>query len=63
MFIGSNLVLQWVPESGKVVPGDTKMSLGRVSPDVLQRGVYWCQNSCFLWFLLKNSLKKFYGRH
>ena len=39
MFVGSNLVLQWVPGRGKVVRGDTKMSLGRVSPGVLQRGV------------------------
>ena len=39
MLIESNLVLQWVPGSGKVVRGDTKMSLGRVSPGVLQRGV------------------------
>ena len=39
MFVGSNLVLQWVPGSGKVVQGDTKMSPGRVSPGVLQRGV------------------------
>ena len=39
MFLGSNLVLQWVPGSGKVVRGDTKMSPGRVSPGVLQRGV------------------------
>ena len=36
-FVGSNLVLQWVPGSGKVVRGDTKMSPGRVSPVVLQR--------------------------
>ena len=35
MFVGSNLVLQWVPGSGKVVRGDTKMS-----PGVLQRGVF-----------------------
>ena len=34
MFIGSNLVLQWVPGSGKVVRGDAKMS-----PGVLLRGV------------------------
>ena len=39
MFVGPNLVLQWVPGSGKVVRGDTKMSPGRVSPSVLQRGV------------------------
>ena len=39
MFIGSNLVLQWVPGNGKVVRGDTKMSPGRVSTGVLQRGV------------------------
>ena len=39
MFVGSNLVLQWVPGWGKVVRGDTKMSPGRVSLDVLQRGV------------------------
>ena len=39
MFVVSNLVLQWVPGSGKVVRGDTKMSLGRVSPGVSQRGV------------------------
>ena len=38
MFVGSNLVLQWVPRSRKVVRGDTKMSPGRVSPGVLQRG-------------------------
>ena len=40
MFVGSNLVLQWVLGSGKVVRGDTKMSPGRVSPGVLQRGVF-----------------------
>ena len=39
MFVGSNLVLQWVPGSEKVVRGDMKMSRGRVSPGVLQRGV------------------------
>ena len=39
MFVGSNLVLQWVPGSGKVVGGDTKMSPGRVSPGVLQGSV------------------------
>ena len=39
MFVGSKLVLQWVPGSGKVVRGDTKISPGRVSPCVLQRGV------------------------
>ena len=39
MFVGSNLVLQWVPGSGIVVQGDTKVSLGRVSPSVLLRGV------------------------
>ena len=39
MFVGLNLVLQWVLGSGKVVRGDTKMSPGRVSPGVLQRGV------------------------
>ena len=39
MFFGSNLVLQWVQGSGKVVRGDTKLSPGRVSPGVLQRGV------------------------
>ena len=39
MFVGSNLVLQWVPGRGKVVRGDTKMSPGRVLPGVLQRGV------------------------
>ena len=39
---GSNLVLQWVPRRGKVVRGDTKMSPGRVSPGVLQRGVVKC---------------------
>ena len=39
MFVGSNLVLQWVPGSGKVVQGDTKMSPCRVSLGVLQRGV------------------------
>ena len=38
MFCGSNLVLQWVPGSGKVVRGDTEMSPGRVSPGVLQGG-------------------------
>ena len=37
MFVGSNLVLQWVPESGKVVQGDTKMS-----PGVLHWGVLIC---------------------
>ena len=36
MFVRSNLVLQWVPESGKVVRGDTKMS-----PGVLQRGALY----------------------
>ena len=41
MFVGSNLVLQWVPGSGKVVRGDTKMSPGRVSPGVLQRGAFF----------------------
>ena len=39
MFVGSNLVLQWVPGMEKVFRGDTKMSPGRVSPGVLQRGV------------------------
>ena len=39
MFAGSNLVYQWVPASGKVARGDIKMSPGRVSPGVLQRGV------------------------
>ena len=39
MFVGSNLVLQWVPGSEKVVRGDTKMSPGSVSPGVLQRDV------------------------
>ena len=39
MFVGSKLVLQWVPESGKVVRGDTKMSPGRVSLGMLQRDV------------------------
>ena len=39
MFAGSKLVYQWVPGSGKVARGDTKMSPGRVSPGVLQRGV------------------------
>ena len=39
MFIGTNLVLQWVTGSGNVVRGDTKVSPGRVSPGVLQRGV------------------------
>ena len=44
MVVGSNSVLQWVPGSGKVVRGDTKMSPGRVSPvrvspGVSQRGV------------------------
>ena len=34
MFLGSNLVLQWVPGSGNVVRGNTKMSPGRVSPGV-----------------------------
>ena len=38
MFAGSNLVFQWVPGSGKVLRGDTKMSPGRVSPGALQRG-------------------------
>ena len=40
MFIGSNLVLQLVPGSGKVVRGDIKMTPGRVSPGVLRRGVF-----------------------
>ena len=39
MFAESNLLYQWVPGSGKVAWGDTKMSPGRVSPGVLQRGV------------------------
>ena len=39
MFVGSNLVLQWVPGNGKFVRQDTKMSPGRVSQGVLQRGV------------------------
>ena len=39
MFAGSNLVYQWVPRSGKMAQGHTKMSPGRVSPGVLQRGV------------------------
>ena len=39
MFVGSNLVLQWVPGSAKVVREDTKISPDRVSPGVLQRGV------------------------
>ena len=39
MFVRSNLVLQWVPGSGKVVREYTRMSPGRVSPGVLQRGV------------------------
>ena len=38
MFARSNLVYQWVPRSGKVARGDTKMSPGMVSPSVLQRG-------------------------
>ena len=38
MFVGSNSVYQWVLESGKVAPGNTKMSQGRASPGVLQRG-------------------------
>ena len=57
MFVGSNFVLQWVPGSGKVVRGDTKMSPCRVSPGVLQRGVTWHHMStlvnkhCFVKFL------------
>ena len=39
MFVGSNLVLQWMPGNGKVVRGDTKMSPGRVSLGLSQRGV------------------------
>ena len=39
MFVGPNLVLQWVPGSGKVVREDTKMSPGKVLPGVLQSGV------------------------
>ena len=39
MFVRPNLVMQWVPGSGKVVRGDTKMSPGKVSLGVLQRGV------------------------
>ena len=38
MFVGSNLVLQWVPRSGKVVRGDIKMSPASVSR-VCYRGV------------------------
>ena len=40
MFNESTLVYQWVPGSGKVARGDTEMSPGRVSPAVLQRGVF-----------------------
>ena len=47
MFVGSNLVLQWVPGSGKVVRGDTKMSPGRVSPGVLRRGVLYSKLDIF----------------
>ena len=45
MFVGSNLVIQWVPGSGKVVRGDTK-----ISPSVLQRGVsrYISQNGLII---------------
>ena len=39
MFVGSNLVLQWVPGRGKFVRRDTKKAPGGVSPGVLQRGV------------------------
>ena len=39
IFVGPNLVMQWVPGNGKVVWGYTKMSPGKVSPGVLQRGV------------------------
>ena len=35
MFVGSNLVLQWVLGSGKVVQGGTKLSPGRVLLGVL----------------------------
>ena len=46
MFVGSNLVLHWVPGSGKVVRGDKKMSPGRVSPGVLQSGVNALRGKC-----------------
>ena len=39
LFVGSNSVLQLVSGGGKVVRRDTKMSPGRFSPGVLQRGV------------------------
>ena len=39
MFFESNLVLQWVPGNGRVALGDTKMSQGRVSLCVSQKGV------------------------
>ena len=39
MFVGPNLVLQWVPRSEIFFPGTHNMSRGRVSLGVLQRGV------------------------
>ena len=36
---GRICVYQWLPGSGKLARGDTKMPPGRVSPGVLQRGV------------------------
>ena len=50
IFVGSNLVLQWVPGIGKVVRGDTKMSSGRVSPS----GRIWYCSGCL-------GLGKFFG--
>ena len=47
MFIWLNLVLQWVPGSGKVVQEDTKMSPGRVSPGELYRS--WGYEHTFLY--------------
>ena len=45
MFVESKLVLQWVPGREKVVRGDTKMSMGSVSPGVLQRSDFIDQYS------------------
>ena len=54
MFVGSNSVLQWMPGSGnQVVRKETKMSPGRVSPCVLQRGVSEIYD---LLFILGNNI-------
>ena len=57
MFVGSNLLLQWVPGSGKVVREGTKMSPGRVSPVVLQRGVICFYSLCISFILLLNHIR------